>query len=101
MTRPTESWFTPLWRRSSGNDCGGGEASILTCAAERIKEKRAVFCHDQIENSGFGKNAQQVWQLAAGHQKQFPSRLSDALQGCDRGRIDVAVMRDRSIVIRG
>ena len=74
-----------------------GEAAGL--APIRSIDQGPVFAHHEVEDSQLGKDAGQVVHLPAGYKDQFPTAGLEPPQQADRVLIDLAMVRERAVVI--
>ncbi len=75
----------------------GGQRPFLL--GRGLVEQRAVLGHDQVEQVQAGHAADQVVQLPSRDQDQLAAGPAQALQGCQRRCVHLAVMGDGAIVV--
>ncbi len=79
---PTDSGLTPAFFSLATNS-GSGDGAIVLLACRRV-DQRAVLGDDLVEQADFGKDAQEVGQLAPGNQDQLAAAFLESLEGTER-----------------
>ena len=99
ITRPTPTGDTPRSRSARTNAFGRRFAEELFLARCGAIDDGAVLSDDPVEHLHVRTDREQVLQLAAGHEDEPPTRVTESAERRNRLIIDASVMRNSAVVI--